>query len=319
MTRKTNETPELFGDKIPPITEGRVRKGGQNQGPSQVKERPAAPKPMSKREMVVHGGEASPPALREPKSFLEVIMQAALDPRCDTAKMEALLSMQERIETAAAKKAFTAAFAKLQEELPVIDKDGVIDHGEGRTARGNAKLKARWATYPNLMAICNPLLKKNGFTLAGVVEPSADGSKINVVSYLTHNGGHERISRFPMTADSTGGKNNQQGWGSSQQYAMRYNAIMLLNIITKDPRDIDNDGFAKSVVTETDNSPRAAGDAPKINEEQAMQLREAIESCGVTLKTFKAKFRVEAVADLPASEFNNALASCANYRKAKNG
>ena len=38
------QQPDLLQDStVPPITEGMVRKGGRNQGPSQVKARPAAP------------------------------------------------------------------------------------------------------------------------------------------------------------------------------------------------------------------------------------------------------------------------------------
>jgi ERF superfamily len=305
---KTKEAaPTLFADDDKPQRGHQPKPGPKPKTPKTGSGVKAAPK----QEIVVHQ-PASPPA---PRSMLEVIATAVRDPACDVAKMQALLDMQERIEANDARKQFTQAFNALQAELPVINKDGIIDHGDGVTAKGNKKLKTRWATYPNIMDICGPLLKKHGFTLSSVIEPSADGLKINVVGYLDHIGGHSRVSRFPMTADATGGKNNQQGWGSSQQYGMRYNAIALLNIVSKAPQDNDNDGFTKK---RDPDDPISSG--PKlITDDQAAELREAIEDCGVPLDTFLKKFRVEEVASLLASEFKNAMTSCANYKKAKDG
>jgi hypothetical protein len=175
--------------------------------------------------------------------MLQVISQAVMDPRCDVEKMQALLDMQERIEERDSKKAFTVAFNALQAELPIINKDGKIDHGEGTTARGNAKLKTRFATYPNLNRVVQAaIMKKHGFTSPLRIEPDPSGAMI-VISTLEHVAGHSRTTHFRITADTTGGKNNQQGWGSSQQYGMRYNMIALLNIVTEAKEDADNDGF----------------------------------------------------------------------------
>jgi hypothetical protein len=184
------------------------------------------------------------PALPAPTSMLQVISQAVMDPRCDVEKMRALMDMQERIEERDSKKAFTVAFNALQAELPIINKDGKISHGEGTTARGNAKLNTRFATYPNLNRVVGPLLKKHGFTYSTSVEPDPSGAMI-VISTLEHVAGHSRTTHFRITADTTGAKNNQQGWGSSQQYGMRYNMIALLNIVTEAREDADNDGFQK--------------------------------------------------------------------------
>ena len=186
-----------------------------------------------------------PVAVAAPATLYQAIIQAARDPSIDAEKMKTLVDLQMQVEANEARKAFTRAFNALQEELPVINKDGIIDHGEGTTAKGNKKLKTKWATYPNIMSVCRPLLRKHGFTLSNVIEPAADASRIVVVGYLEHIDGHSRISRFPLGIDTTGSKNNQQGWGSSQQYGMRYNAIALLNIVSEAQQDLDNDGYKK--------------------------------------------------------------------------
>lgn len=298
MTKKTEtKDPELFGMGDIKATEAALRKAADKP--------PAKHKPAARKQEVAKVEPLPPPA---PRSLLEVIMAAVRDPACDVDKMKALLDMQEHIEERDAKKAFTRAFNALQAELPVIDKDGKIDHGEGTTARGNKKLKTRFATYPNIMNICGPLLKKHGFTLSNVIEPSGDGTRINVVGYLEHVEGHSRVSRFPLGIDSTGGKNNLQGWGSSQAYGQRYNAIALLNIVTKAPEDQDNDGFKKSEETE----PAAPA---MISKAQAEELRLAIEDAELPEERFLKGYGIEAVEELPANMLAQAKKDIAAFKR----
>ena len=269
-----------------------------------------------------------------PAHMLKVIAEAAANPECDAGKMKALHDLMKDVYEFEGKKAFTRAFNALQAELPAITRDGRIDHsadGGERTRSGKKALKTGYATYHNIMSVVNPLLKKNGFTLSNVVEPSPDGARIHVVGYLEHIDGHSRVSRFPMSIDTTGGKNNQQGWGSSQQYAMRYNAIALLNIVSEAPQDQDNDGFTQKPKPRSANDPEPQreeappdldfpGDRdPVITEDQALKVREAIEACGVSTKTFCDKFGIDRVAALPAAKFSAAMDACKNYGAARNG
>lgn len=230
---------------------------------------------------------AKTPTLPMPTNFLQVIMTAATDPRCDTSKMQALLDMQERIELRDAQKAWTVAFNAMQGELPAIDKDGKIDHGEGTTAKGNQKLRTSFATFPALNEVCKPIMKRHGFTLSSFVEPGESG-KIDVVSILEHVAGKSRTSRFPMSIDATGGKNNQQGSGSSMQYGMRYNMIALLQIVTKAKEDTDNDGFPK--------------DAP-ITADQLRILVKLADEAGADKPKFCELMKVNAMAEILQSQF----------------
>lgn len=237
------------------------------------------------REVAVH--QPAPP----PSNMLQVIAAAVMDPRCDTEKMRALLDMQRDIEERDAKKAFTRAFNALQAELPVINKDGMIDHGEGTTAKGNKKLKTRFATYPNLNRIVGPLMKKHGFTFSTSMEPDPSGAMI-AVSTLSHVEGDSRKTHFRLTADTTGSKNNQQGWGSSQQYGMRYNMIALLNIVTEAKDDADNDGFPP-------------GPGP-ISQAQLQELIELADEGGADKRKFCEVMGVDGLAQIPTSRFEEA-------------
>ncbi len=244
---------------------------------------------------------AAPPA---PRNLLEVVAAAVMDPRCDVAKMQALLDMQRDIEDRDARKAFTRAFVALQAELPIITKDGRIDHSSdgGTTTRSGKKaLKTSYATYPNLNRVCGPLMKKHGFTFSTSMEPDPAGTMV-AVSTLSHVEGDFRKTNFRLTADTTGGKNNQQGWGSSQQYGMRYNMIALLNIVSEAKEDADNDGFPE-VALVTDN--------------QVKELISLLDEAGADKAKFCAAFNVEGIAMLPAAMFGDARTRIAAYKAKK--
>ena len=223
--------------------------------------------------------------------MLQVIAQAVMDPRCDVEKMKALLDMQERIEERDAQKAFTIAFNALQAELPITNRDGKIDHGGGESPNGKKKLKTSFATYPNLNRVCGPLMKKHGFTFSTSMEPEASGSMV-AASTLEHVAGASRKTHFRLTADTTGAKNNQQGWGSSQQYGMRYNMIALLNIVTEAREDADNDGF-----------PPPGG---PVSSEQLRELIALADEGGADKRAFCALFDVDGIANIPAAKFDEA-------------
>jgi len=249
--------------------------------------------------------EFKAPAVAAPRNFLEVVATAVMDPRCDVEKMKALLDMQERIEERDSKKAFTVAFNALQGELPVINKDGKIDHSSdgGETTRSGKKaLKTSYATYPNLNRVVKPLLKKHGFTFSSAMEPETAGP-VAVISTLEHVAGHSRSTRFRVTADATGGKNNNQGWGSSQQYGMRYNMIALLNIVTEAKEDADNDGFPVS---------------ENVSPAQLKVLIKLADDAGADKAKFCAVMDVDSMADIPAKRFAEAKAQLERKLKAKN-
>ena len=247
-------------------------------------------KKLQSKAVAVH--KPTPPA--PPSNMLQVIASAVMDPRCDTEKMRALLDMQRDIEDRDAKKAFTRYAAK----------DGKIDHGDGTTARGNQKLKTRFATYPNLNRVVGPLMKKHGFTFSTSMEPDPSGAMI-AVSTLSHVEGDSRKTHFRLTADTTGSKNNQQGWGSSQQYGMRYNMIALLNIVTEAREDADNDGF-----------PKQAEDGP-ITPVQLQELIKLADDAGADKIKFCGVMQVESMAAIPASRFAEAKTQLNRKLKAK--
>lgn len=257
------------------------------------------------------------------KSMLQIVAEAAANPNVDVAKMQALLDMQEKLEREESRKAFIRDFIALSEDMPSISQDGkikVLKKGaDGQRVEGRDKVQQEtpYATFNNIARTIKPLLRKYGFALSFSTEPTTNGDRIIVKGLLEHNMGYSRTTSFPLPAETSGSKNNVQGWGSSMSYGKRYATIALLNIVSHAAEDADRDGHAPDKgkrATKAIQDDVVDGDAVELcNDAQRKAVREAIKFCGVSDKTFCQHFGVDKVENLPAAEFDNALLACRQY------
>lgn len=238
-----------------------------------------------------------PPAA--PRNFLQVIAEATLNPACDVGKMQALLDMQRQIEDRDAVKEFNRNFIALQEALPTIRQDGkiVIPAKEGRAGQATP-----YATFNNIMKAIKPLLVKHGFALSFSTEPAAERL---LVKGTLEGHGHARSTAFPLPAETSGSKNNVQGWGSSMSYGKRYCTIALLNIVSEAREDADNDGF------------KQVDDGP-ISEAQLKTLIKMADEAGADKAKFCGVMQVDSMADIPTSRFEEAKTQLNRKLAAKN-
>lgn len=266
------------------------------------------------------------PTGAEPTNFLAVIARAAADPRTDTAKMQALVDMQKQIEDRESEKAYTRDFIALQDVLPVINRDGRIeirdkDQQGGRT--GILRQSTPYSTYPNIMKVCKPLLRAHGFGFNSRIAPGAEG-KILVRSKLRHVEHFWEESEFPLPAETSGSKNNVQGWGSSQQYGMRYNAIALLNIISEAPQDQDKNGYAGNFQNAKGGGfAEAPANLPKVSTAQRDDLIRRITDAKISEANFTTKYGIQQIGFLPAELYDAAVKAIDHHveqkRAANNG
>jgi hypothetical protein len=284
----------------------------------------SSPKARKKKGTAV--AVAQPQAPKEAKNMLAIIADAASNPAINPENMRALLDMQKEIMADQAKRDFNAAFIALQADLSHVSirQDGKIevrkkDSSGERT--GAVQQATPYATFNNIMKAIRPLLVKHGFTLSFATEPM--GERL-LVKGLLEGYGHERTTAFPLPAETSGSKNNVQGWGSSMSYGKRYCTIALLNIISDAPEDRDTDGHPNKPTLK----PAKGGglvdveEKPKVTEEQAIKLRELIEWCGVGTKKFNDHYGIAKVSDLPADLFAAASKSCEDFhasQQRKNG
>lgn len=188
---------------------------------------------------------------RPPVSMLDIIDRASRDPSVDIAKLERLFRMKFDMDARDAKSAYLHALAEMQPKLPIITKHGVISKNE-KDDRGNKtgrqEAMTKYARWEDVVEGITPVLAEHGFSLSfRVAQPTPD--RVAVSGVLGHRDGHTEETTLALPIDSTGAKNNVQGWGSSVSYGKRYTAFALLNISARGEDDDGNgpDGDVESL------------------------------------------------------------------------
>lgn len=200
-------------------------------------------------------GQSIAPVALPVERVLTAVIDAASNPAVDVGKMRELLGLQKELMAMQAEQQFTDAFDRLARVLPRIKKNGQVEYKDKKTER--IEKAFRFATYEDIDAAIRPLLLAEGFTLSFDTVPRVgDGGGIIVTGILSHIGGHQRRASIPLALDSSGGKNNIQGMGSTFSYGKRYTATALLNIVTEGD---DDDG--------------KRGGTPYINPDEAIAMR----------------------------------------------
>lgn len=281
------------------------------------KPKAAKPKPATSTALTTERVVRAPAKRAEPTSLLAVIMNAVSDPRCDTGKMRELLAMQREIDQEEARRAFVSDFMALTDDLPSVSADRaiVIRKKDPRTGErtGAIEQSTPYATFNAMMRVLKQPLKRHGFSLSYSTEPGADG-RMNVIVYLDHVRGHQRKTIFPLPAETSGSKNNVQGWGSAQSYGMRYGTRALLNIITSAPEDADTDGTLVAQVEGGGDLKEL--DAPKkLSADDVKTLKEKINLAKLPLAKFYEKYKIKDVGDLPPNLYDDAVTSIENYAR----
>lgn len=225
------------------------------------------------------------PANDNPLALLGQMDLKAIEPE----KLERLLAVQERWEDRNAEREFNVALHEFQADCPAIVKDA------------NAH-NSRYATYEHLKKSIRQYMDRHGFSDSYDNEVNDQGQICAVVCRLSHIGGHSRITRFPVTPDTSGSKNHIQAVGSAQSYGRRYALVAALGLVIAE--EMDDDG-------------QAAGAGPLIDPEKANELDsllgelEALEKGAA--KRFIGWAGVADVAELPETR----AAECERLIKAK--
>jgi hypothetical protein len=206
-------------------------------------------------------------------ALMTAIMQFASNPAMDIEKFDRLIAlhdraedrqiaMRERADARQAELAFNAAFVRLQGRLPRIKRDGTLEYPIDKTKPdGPKRFVSKFAKWEHIDAGIRPVLTEEGFGLSFKIAPrTVDGGGLNVSAVLRHIGGHKEIGDpFPVPLDTSGGKNNIQGYGSALSYGKKYSAFAALNVVTegedtdgKHPANDDGELLSRAQLAELD-------------------------------------------------------------------
>ncbi len=178
--------------------------------------------------------------------LMGAIVSLAADPRVDVAKLKALMELQSSVENRQAERAFNAAFVRLQARLPRIKRDGTLEYPVDKNKPDGAKrFIAKFAKWETIDRAIRPIYTDERFAISfHVAQRPGDGGGLLVSVELTHADGHSKIYEpFPVSLDTSGGKNNNQAYGSTLSYGKKYAAFAALNLVTEGE---DDEGVAGS-------------------------------------------------------------------------
>jgi len=216
--------------------------------------------------------QEQPAQVGEVAAIVSMIERAAMNPAVDIDKMERLLQMQERVFERQAQVEFNAAFARMQPELPAVERLGKSNTGD-------------YGRWEDIQAAIQPVIARHGFGLSFKTNVTSD--TITVTAILRHAGGHDDSTELALPADKSGSKNAVQAVGSSVSYGKRYTACALLNIQVGGE---DNDGAGEPV------SP-----------EQLKKILTLLEDTNSDVEKFCKWAKIDAVKFLPAARFNETV------------
>lgn len=231
--------------------------------------------------------------------FLSLIEKVVSNPEISVEKMQALLDMQLQMEDRRAASAFDAAMIQAQREVEALKWDKKGDNN-------------RYASYPRIEKMIRPVREKHGFTQSYDTEISPVAGQMIFCCDVSHEGGHTKRYRLPMSIDGQGPKGGgvmtgAQAVGNGTSYAMRYLDKMIWNIPMLVDKD-DNDGAEQYEKIK----PKQAADLRALADE-AKRPDEKVKD---VLQGFCEYFKIDKIENLPASMFESAVTAFQKRRDA---
>lgn len=231
----------------------------------------------------------SPPAVRaEPMALIELAVKQGADPD----QLGKLMDLQERWDALQAAKAFAAAMAAAQTDMPIVVKDGF-----------NQSTNSRYAKKQTIEKAIKPIYLSHGLTVQLSEDPNPREGWITVKAVVSHVSGH--IERHYRTGpiDNKGPKGNPtkselHGCESTFNYLSRRLICGIFNVTESDQESDGDHGKEQS-----------------ITEPQAIELSEILGQLPADRqKRFLDWANVESVDMLPANMFAEArralIAAC---------
>lgn len=163
--------------------------------------------------------------------ILTMIDKLLARPDVPVEKLEQMFALHQKVQAEAARRAYLAALAALQSELPAAAKGGKGHNGK------------TYARYEDVAEALRIPFATHGFSHWFGIDQTGDKTKIT--TFLGHAAGHVESTDLVLPLDTSGGKTPMHSLGSTVSYGKRYGLLTVTGIATTD----DDDG-------------KAAGDEP---------------------------------------------------------
>lgn len=235
-------------------------------------------------------------------ALMKLIERAANDATFDVAKLQALLQVKKEWEADEARKAFIVALTAFKADPPTIFKNKTVSYGEGKS-----KTQYDHATLDNVCEAVGSALAAHQISHRWEVQQH-EGGGISVTCVLTHILGHSERVTLKASPDTSGSKNSIQAIGSTISYLERYSLLGATGLATTDQ---DDDGEYSE----------QRDKALRISEDQKQTLINLmVKIIGPDEKQtrrFLDALEIPSIDQLPAPEFDNAVARLNRYAENK--
>jgi hypothetical protein len=223
------------------------------------------------------------PQATSANQLLAVLSRMMSDPSVDIERIERGAALYERALARDAETAFNTAMARAQEEMRPIAANA-----------NNPQTRSKYAKYDALDNAVRPIYSRHGFSLSFYQGEGAPEGHIRVQCKLSC-GGHTERPYLDMPADGKGAKGGDvmtktHATGAGVTYGRRYLLGMIFNLVIGE----DNDG-------------NDAGSAPKITEEQVIEIIDLLEAHGKDRTKFRAWAKVEQIEDIRADYYQSCV------------
>lgn len=202
----------------------------------------------------------------------------------DLGSVKEMLAMSRELAAEQARRAFDAAVAAAKADIPIVAKN----------AKGHND--KRYADFSAYAAALREVLATHGLSYRFKTDQT---DKITVTCVLSHKDGHSESNSLSGPADASGSKNAIQAIGSTLTYLQRYTLIQALGLAAGD----DDDGYAAG-----------SKDTGPITPDQVKAILALADDVGADLERLCSYFKIAAVPDLPARDFDRAIAALEKKR-----
>ena len=211
-----------------------------------------APPPDAQREPLGAGGGG----------LLAMIERLASNPQLNIEVFDRLLAARRQEEDRAAARAFNAALSQAKGELQPVLKGRAVDFQSNKP--GAARTKYKYENFADVARVVDPVFQRHGLSYRFRVAQTLD--QVRVTTILSHADGYsEETAPLESKVDpGSTGMSLVQALGSVLTYLQRYSLRAAIGLAA----GVDDDG-------------KGAGDtSPKINIEQADELRKLVRRDG---------------------------------------
>lgn len=199
-----------------------------------------------------------------------------------------LKDMAKELAADEARRAFDQAVSAAKADIPVIKKNRHVGF-QHKNSEGSTDY---WhEDFAEIARTVSPILSEHGLSYRFRTK-QGDG-RVTVTCILSHRDGHSEDTELSAAPDNSGKKNTIQQVGSAITYLQRYTLKLALGLAAA----ADDDGQASGANAET------------ITEKQLENLRALASEVNADLEKFCQYFKIEALPELAAKDFNRAMDS----------